>query len=228
MLALFALALSVVTGDTIIAGSTVVAGTSLPRGTIVKQLAIEDSGGVQILGTVTQQLSAATVRGVPGLLSVQTFQLGDRRTVDSSFVDSRTLRPIGHWSHNESRVMALDFDATRVTGTIVPASGATKTVDQSTAVATFDSNVADLVYAVLPLADGYTATVPTYVYEEGGLVWTDITVADAPPIAGEAVWRIRVHSATRDVEYWVSRTTRWVVRSRYQLAPGRTLRIERI
>jgi len=214
--------------DTIAAGDSVVRGRSLLLGTTIKQLVMEDSSGRQVLGRLTQQLGTATIGGKTGMLSVQTFDLGGKQTVDSSFADLRTLAPILHRSHNESRAMTLDFDLARVTGAVKPSSGDAKAIDQTTAVATFDSNIADVVFAALPLSDGYSASIPTYIYEEGGLVWNEITVTNAQPVDGVAVWLVRAHTAKRDVEYWIARQSRTVVKSRYQIAPGRALVIERI
>ena len=225
LISLFVLILA---SDTVAAGDSAVRGQSLLLGTTVKQLVVEDSSGRQVVGRLRQYLGTATIGGKTGLLSVQTFDFGGTQTVDSSFADLRTLAPILHRSHNESRAMTLDFDLAHVTGTVVPKSGAAKSIDQTTAMRTFDSNIADVVYAALPLSEGYSASIPTYVYEEGGLVWNQITVTGAPAIGGEPVWLVRAHSATRDVEYWVSRRSRSVVKSRYQVAPGRALIIERV
>ena len=214
--------------DTIAAGDSAVRAQSLLLGTTVKQLVMEDSSGRQVIGRLTQQLGTATIGGKTGILSVQTFEFGGKQTVDSSFADRKTLAPILHRSHNESRAMTLDFDVARVTGKVAPASGTAKAVDQTTGRPTFDSNIADVVYAALPLADGYSATIPTYVYEEGGLVWNDITVTKSAPIGDEPVWHILAHSAKRDVEYWVSQRSRGVIKSRYQIAPGRAFIVERI
>jgi hypothetical protein len=212
--------------DTVSAGDRVVRAAALALQTTTKRMVLEDSSGSHVLGTLTQTLSRVTIAGRSGLLSVQTFEFGGKRTVDSSFADARTLRPILHRSHNESRVMTLDFDAARVVGAVTPSAGERKAIDQVTAVPTFDSNIADLVYAALPLAEGYAATVPTYVYEEGGLVWSDVSVRGDAPVDGQPVWRVHVHSAKRDVDYWVARKSHTVLRSRYQVAPGRVLRIE--
>ena len=214
--------------DTIAAGDSAVRGRSLLLGTTIKQLAMEDSAGKQVVGRLIQQLGTATIGGKTGLLSVQTFELGGKQTIDSSFADLKTLAPILHRSHNESRAMSLDFDLAHVTGAVKPASGDAKPIDQTTAVRTFDSNIADVVYAALPLADGYSTTIPTYSYEEGGLVWNEINVTAAPALDGVPVWLVRAHSAKRDVEYWITRQSRAVVKSRYQIAPGRAFVIERV
>ena len=214
--------------DTITAGDSSVRGDSLLLGTTIKQLVLEDSAGRQVVGRLVQELSAATIDGRKGVLSVQTFDLGGKQTVDSSFADRRTLAPILQRSHNTSRVMTLDFTPRRVTGTVVPTTGDRKSIDHAVARPTFDANVADLVYAALPLADGFSTVVPVYIYEEGGLVWNDVSVSAAAPVAGEAVWLVRVHSASRDVEYWIGRRSHAVLRSRYGIAPGRSLVIERI
>lgn len=218
----------VLASDTIAAGDSAVRGQSLLLGTTIKQLVMEDSSGRQVVGRLTQRLGTATIGGRTGLLSVQTFDFGGKQTVDSSFADLRTLAPILHRSHNESRAMKLDFDLAHVTGAVTAKSGEVKPIDQTTAVRTFDSNIADVVYAALPLADGYSASIATYIYEEGGLVVSQISVSAAPPLAGEAVWLVRAHSGARDVEYWISRGSRTVVRSRYQIAPGRAFVIERV
>lgn len=226
---LIPLAVAILTAtDTIAAGDTTVRGRSLLLGTTVKQLVMEDSAGKQIVGRLTQQLGTATIGGKTGMLSVQTFDLGGKQSVDSSFADLKTLAPILHRSHNESRTMRLDFDLAHVSGSVAPRSGDPKTVDQTTTVRAFDSNIADVVYAALPLADGYSASIPTYIYEEGGLVWNQITVTSSPPVGEEPVWLVRVHSPTRDVEYWIAKRSRAVVRSRYQIAPGRAFIIERV
>lgn len=205
-------------------GDPSVRGSRLTPGRFVKRLTrVAPDGSEEDLGTLTQWLGPAP-DGPPGaLLSVQTFRSPDGATVDSSWMSGETLAPIRHRSHNARRVMALDFDGSRVRGSVRPADGEEERIDQALDPPTFDSNVADLVVSALPLAEGYRARVPTYVYERGGRVWSDVEVEGVEEVSagGRTVeaWKVRAGSGG-STRYWIARDDRRVVRSEYRLDDG--------
>jgi len=185
------------------------------------------------MGEQVQVLTTGTWRGRPTLISVQRFETPRGTIVDSSVNDLATLAPIRHHSSGAGRTMALDFAGARVTGRYAPADSAALAIDQHFAARPYDSNVFDLVIASLPLAGGYAAHVPFYVYEQGGVVWYDVGVTGRERTTlrdGAAVdtWALTVQEAGRlRARLWITDAPREVVRSTYYISPGMEYTVSR-
>ncbi len=218
---------------TIVAGDSVVDAEGLPHGTVVKRFYMIRGDSTSVIGIDSQTVKVVDIEGVRGLLSVQAFVASSGTTRDSAFGDPRTLRPYWHHSHNPARVMTLRFDGAHVAGHYVPARDSVRAVDQTLDAAVFDSNVADLVIASLPLAPGYHARLPVYIYERGGLVWYDVAVSGHEPVPMEHggpvdAWKVSVRSANVQTTWWIDRRTHAVVQSQFALANGTVYRSVRI
>jgi hypothetical protein len=211
------------------AGDTRVMGESIALGVFKKHMFTVRDGKRVVAGNLLQTLEE---RPQGRLLSVQTFDYRGQTTVDSSLSDHATLKPIRHRSHNPKRVMALDFSGSRIVGTYRPAKGEAKTIDQNAERPVFDSNISDLVIAALPLKPGFAARIPCYIYEQGGLVWYDVSVADEVTLtmksAGRiACWKVVANAKGRKSTYWIRKEPREVVRVEVEIPGGRFL-IERV
>ena len=208
-------------------------GGRLALGRFEKSMTIIDSGGrAAPYGMLVQTVQRETLGGVAGLLSVQTFDGTSGTTIDSAFADAQTLSPIWQWSHNSARVMQLEFHGRRVTGSYAPTGNPVTNIEQDLAQAPFDANVQDLVIAALPLAAGFHARVPVYIYERDGLVWYDVSVTgreDLPAaLGGGWAWTVTLSSDHGPSgRYWITDRPRAVVRSEFGMPDGRTFRIER-
>lgn len=180
-------------GATIIRpGDRVVNGDALPLGTATSRMLLVKDGVERQVGTFRRTISATSVHGEPALLVVVTVDNQNGRLVDSTTVLRHSLAPVSLRSYNKQRTMSLDFASDRVTGSFVPTDSAATAIDYPFAQPLFDSAIIDLVYAALPLREGYAARVPGYIYELGGLAWFDLDVTGKTTVAGREAWQARM------------------------------------
>jgi hypothetical protein len=203
-------------------------GARLQLGSFTKRILLLQDGREREVGRLRQDLTPADLDGRAAVLSVQTFETADGVAVDSAAFERESLRPLRHRSHNRSRTMALDFAGSRVTGRVTPVEGPPREVAQQLAAQAFDSNITDLVAASLPLAPGYAARLPLYVYEQGGLVWQTLRVVGSTRLARTdgaraEVWLVEMRGGETSATYWIARDDRRVLRSSYALPGGGTL-----
>jgi hypothetical protein len=195
------------TTRTVAAGDTVVDGGRLAVGRTEKVLRVAHGDSVRDYGLLVQTLTRVATEEGPRLLSVQYSPRGLFPT-DSSLSSARTLRPLRQHSHSSSRMMRLDFDGRRVTGSYEPADSAARRIDQAYGTAPFDANVGDLVVAALPLRIGRVFRVPTYIYERGGLVWETVAVRsrERRRVGGRAmdVFRVVGSGPGGTTTYWIT------------------------
>lgn len=184
------------------------------------------------LGTQTREVRLVTVNGRSAIRRVMTFATSRGTIVDSTLTFVDGLVPISEISHQPTKVMRLDFDGAHVTGTITPTDSAAHTVDQTQA-PVFNSTDIDLVVSSLPLADGYRAVLPFYVYEHGGLEQDTVAVSGSEVIQGPAgprrAWITHVSMPGTDLVYWIDTESRDVLQAEYHMkANGMVLRMIRI
>ncbi len=208
-------------------GDTLVDGRRIHPGSTTKHMILTGMGAPRDAGTMTQVIESTSVEGHAAMLSVQAFAGG---VVDSSFFDPRTLRPIRLRSHNPSRVLSLDFDGANVSIHFTPAEEPKIATIKQLKRPAFDSNVADLVFASLPLARGFFVRIPVYTYESGGLVWYLARVTGTDSVTGTsgartAAWALELQTPERKIWYWIARDSRRVVKTEYDLGGGRKLTI---
>jgi hypothetical protein len=151
-------------------------GRGLKLGSLVRTHQLTRDGRTQSRGESTQQLERVTVRGRPLLVATRIFETPAGPAIDSSYADARTLEPVRHVGIHRSRTMVLEFQGTRVGGKYAAQNEPEHPIDHRMAARPFDSSLYDLVVAALPLREGYTARIPFYVYEQGGLVWYTVRV----------------------------------------------------
>ena len=218
----------------IAAGDSIVRGDLIARATVRKRMVLVRGDSEHVVGWLTQTIGRSRWSGRRALLSVQTFADtgGVITTTDSAWAEPQHLRPLAQRSHGSHREMRLDFHGDSVTGQVLPDSGGSAAIAADPGLPVFDANTVDLVIAALPLAPGFRAKLPTYIYEEGGGVWYEITAvrSDTATIAGErrAVWLVSVTTGTKVVRYTIDRRTRRVLRSEYSLPHNTVLRIEQV
>jgi len=205
--------------DTIAAGTRAVSARYLTDFTVVRKLTLTRGDSVTPFGTQTETLTAARLNGRPVLLDVLVFDTPRARTVDSSWVDPETLKPLRFQSHNAARTIRLDFVADRVRGQTSPADSAPIFLDRRLGVAPFEWNVLALAVSALPLRPGYCASLPVYSDRSGRVSWYQVRVVGDTTIerksrGPEAVWEVvaRPDSAAPQARYWISRHHRVVSR----------------
>jgi hypothetical protein len=143
-----------------------------------------DSGRLDTVGTMVRSLrSMSPAQGHPGWGVVVTY----RRphivpSVDSLRLDATTFFPVSERRHNAHGLTRLVYDGAHVHGVID--SGATvRAVDTTFEAAPFAAAQLELVIRALPLAPGFTATVPMYYPAYSGLVRTTVRVVGSDSAA---------------------------------------------
>lgn len=170
-----------------------------------------------------QETSRISHAGRPALLKVITVETPRGLVIDSTIADLRTLQPISHISHSAVQAMTLNYEGNRVRGSIVPAGKPPEPIDQVFPTRLFDSGIMDLVVAALPLAEGYSARLPFYIFEHGGLVWRTLRVTgtEVVPAAGMAgqVYLVELKGESQVLRFRIDGRTRRILSTTYEF-PG--------
>ncbi len=203
--------------DTVQAGDMVVDATRLRPFSLVRQLTMTRGDTVKPFGRQSEQLARATLDGRQVLLGVLTFETPNATTIDSSWIDARTLRPLRMRSGNAARVVSLEFDGRRLRGQATPRTGAATSLDQQLNVRPFEWNMFGLAVSALPLRPGYRATMPVYVDRFNRIVWYSVEVVRdtslrRPTGTRAPMWEVLAtgDSAVPSARFWVSQRHRFV------------------
>jgi hypothetical protein len=205
--------------DTVRAGDAIVAANRLHPFTLVRHLTLTKGDSVRPFGRQTEALTRTTLDGKPVLLDVLVFDTPNGKTIDSSWVDGRTLRPLRSRSHNASRVVRLDFEAGRVRGETTPTTGPATQTDERLPVQPFEWNVFALAVAALPLQPGYRAVVPVYSDRSSRVAWYAVEVLGDTVVARSGgarvpAWEVlaKADSTVPTARFWIAQQERVVDR----------------
>ncbi len=205
--------------DTVTAGARTVSSKYLTDFTVVRRLTLTRGDSSSPFGTQTETLTSGRLNGRPTLLDVLVFDTPRAKTVDSSWIDPATLKPLRFQSHNAARTVRLDFLADRVRGQSTPADSAPTVFDRRLGVAPFEWNVLALAVSALPLRHGYCASLPVYTDRFDRVSWYEVQVVRNTTInrkkrAPEPVWEVlaRSDTAAPEARYWISQRHRVVSR----------------
>jgi hypothetical protein len=205
--------------DTVSPGTRTISPEHLRDFTVVRQLTLTRGDSISPFGTQTETLTSGELDGRPTLLDVLVFDTPRGKTVDSSWIDSKTLKPLRLRSDNAARSVTLEFGDGRVQGRTVPADSAPVITDRTLEVSPFEWNVMALAVSALPLKEGYCASLPVYSDRSGRVSWYQVEVVGDTMIERksrrpEPVWEVvaRADSASPQVRYWISRHHRVVSR----------------
>jgi hypothetical protein len=203
--------------DTVQAGDAVVDAARLKPFSLSRRLTMTRGDTVKPFGRQSEQLTRDTLGGRPVLLDVLTFDTPNAITVDSSWIDARSLRPLRMRSSNSSRVVSLEFDGRRVRGGTTPQSGTRTTLDQQLGARPFEWNMFGLAVSALPLEVGYRATMPVYTDRFGRVVWYTVEVVRDTSLVRASGYRAPMwevvatgDSAAPSARFWVSQRHRFV------------------
>ncbi len=207
------------TCDSVTAGASAVSSRHLSDFTVVRRLTLTRGDSSRPFGTQTETLTSGRLNGRPTLLDVLIFDTPRARTIDSSWIDSETLKPLRFQSHNAARTVTLDFAADRVRGQTTLADSAPTSFERKLGVAPFEWNVLALAVSALPLREGYCANLPVYTDRFDRVSWYRVHVVGDTTIerktrGPEPVWEVvaRADSAAPEARYWISRRHRVVSR----------------
>jgi hypothetical protein len=203
--------------DTVEAGDAVLDAARLEPFSLERELTMTRGDTVKPFGRQSERLTTDTLNGHPVLLDVLTFDTPNAVTVDSSWIDARTLRPMRMRSSNASRVVALEFQDQRVRGGTTPRGGAPTSLDQQLGVRAFEWNMFGLALSALPLEPGYRATMPVYMDRFGRVVWYAVEVVRDTSIVRAnghhaPMWEVlaTADSVGPSARFWVSQRHRFV------------------
>lgn len=203
--------------DTVQAGDAVVDAARLRPFSLVRHLTLTRSDTVRPFGRQSEELTSGNLAGRPVLLDVLTFETPNATTVDSSWIDAGTLRPLRMRSTNPARVVSLEFDGRRVRGGTTPSTGAPTSLDQDLDVRPFEWNMFGLAISALPLRPGYRVTMPVYVDRFGRVVWYAVEVVRDTSLVRASgrqapMWEVVAtgDSAAPSARFWVSQHHRFV------------------
>lgn len=213
----------------VVPGLSVQVGAIPEPDTVIYRRTITRSGRDTTAGTRTVVRRIVAGPGGGRLLEVeQRFPGGGGEIVDTALADLRTLRAVAHRSHQPARTMRFEFVGGEAVGSVSergPARDSSPRVEpvhQALGGPIFDSNVLELVVAALPLEPHFTATLPFFIYEQGGRVQMPVAVREEtrvefPGLGARAVWVVTVGVPGAPATVWVDAETRAVLRVRYDL-----------
>jgi hypothetical protein len=198
--------------DTVEAGEAAISPKHSQGFTVVRRLLLTRGDSTMPFGTQTETLTYTRLNGQPTLLDVLVFDTPRGKTVDSSWVDQLTSRPLRFRSNNATRSVTLNFEGERVRGRNVPSTGPSTEIDQGLGIRPFEWNILGLAIGALPLRAGYCAKLPVYSDRFDRVSWYRVEVVrdttverkSRPP---EAVWEVvaRAETPAPSARYWVSR-----------------------
>lgn len=205
--------------DTVQAGDAIVDATRLSPFSLVRHLTMTRGDTVKPFGRQSEQLTSGTLDGRPVLLDVLTFETPNATTVDSSWIDASTLRPLRMRSSNKARVVSLEFEGQRVRGGTTPSTGSPTTLDERLDARPFEWNMFGLALSALPLRPGFRATMPVYIDRFSRIIWYSVEVVRDTSIVRRTgthapMWEVLAtgDSAVPSARFWVSKRHRLVDR----------------
>jgi hypothetical protein len=227
-----------VEGTPVVPGLEIYINQSPQRDTVVFQRTVTRNGRDSSAGVRTVVTRAIVDRPGAHLVEIeQRFPAGTSEIVDTSINQLHTMRAVAHASHQPMRTMRFNFEDNSVTGTVATkgANGDSVTdVKQDVGGPIFDSNVIDLVIGELPLAPGYSATLPFFIYERGGRVMTPVKVRERASLplgklGQRDVWVVDVGIPGAPATMWIDAQAHTLLRVRFDVtARSMVLTDERI
>jgi hypothetical protein len=203
--------------DTIQAGDSRVEAARLRPFAIERRLTLTRGDTLQSFGRQSESLDFHTLDGRPVLLSVLTFETPRATTVDSSWLDAATLRPIRMQSSNAVRTITLEFEGNRVRGGTTPSAGSPTTIDHRLSARPFEWNMFGLALSALPLGPGFRAAMPVFMDRFERVVWYRVEVLrDTVLVRSNGhrapMWEVlaTADSAAPSARFWVSQRHRFV------------------
>ncbi len=199
-------------------------GATLRAGSFTRRMLLVRGGQTQEVGKVTDDVRIANGE-VTLVQNISSPMIG--QSIDTVVFKQATFAPIRHRGKSAQRTLAIEFNGTKITGSSVPASGASATpIDLTSDVALFDVGSLELMLQVLPLAPDYAVKLPGYLVEAGGKTWVSVRVAGSEQITGAAgtapveAWVVETETAGQKFRYWVNKATREILKTSFTPAPG--------
>lgn len=135
----------------------------------------------QPFGTLTRTVTVDEAAGEA--LFVTAMEMMGQKFSDSTRTDWPALTTRSHRSQNPQRRLDFDVADGRLTGEHQAEGAATEAFEMNVDGPIYDSSMLGELASLLPIAEGYTATVPAYEYEAGGLAEYTVRVLGSEKLA---------------------------------------------
>lgn len=177
-------------------------------------------GKQQRTGFLIDRLDTVRVNGETMLRRVyRTTDAVLGNSVDTLVDALATLQPRSVRSYSDRGTERLDWQS-RVVGVVEEPDSPERTVDSALPKGWYSSASFDLILRACPLADGYDVAVPTFSGREGSRVLT-ARVAASEQVEGHGdTWRIEADVAGLPVTFWISKSSRRLVRQIMHISPA--------
>ena len=202
-----------VAGGSLVAGDARVEGGLITPGVSRFRMSASANGEARELGTLTQEVTRVNEGGRDLLRMVMSMDSPAGDGVDTAYVDAKTLAPVRLRGHNTSGTISLDFNGAKVLGNKVDADGKVQPVTQTTEAPAFDASVIDFLVTALPLSLGYTARLPVFMVEQGGLAWYNVRVVGDVIVSGEPAYGVDVQIPVGVARYSIAKNGRRLLSS---------------
>lgn len=198
---------------------------ALPPQSDEKRVLLVEGDDARVVGTTSERIREAEVRGRPALHRVQTLQsaeLGSRRAETVVFRES--FAPHSHLDDSGDERISIRYRGLEVTGERRQSDGTVTHLEATLETPVFDSHSLEMVLRLLPLESGYAAQVPVFHAGRGRQMTVEVRVLGRDPVTdrGRRIhsWRVRTDWGGVHQEYWISGRTRALVRQSSHLADG--------
>jgi len=177
-------------------------------------------GQPQRTGFLIDRLDTVRVNGKTMLRRIQrTTDATLGSSVDTLVHALATLQPRSVRSHSDRGTERRDWETSRVVGVVEESDSPARSIDSPLPKGWYSSASFDLILRACPLADGYGVAVPTFSGREGSRVLT-AHVAGSEKVEGHGeTWRIEADVAGLQVTFWISKTSRRLVRQIMHVSP---------
>lgn len=180
------------------------------------------------VGRLVETMRADTINGVAIVSRVLRLQRGTLQLVDSTTLFAKTLAPRTRRALQQNRRVLLEFNGTRVKGSLAPLDAPPVPFDTTFKVAPFDAGNWELVLRALPLERGFSARFPVYDLD-GGLREYRVNVTGSTTVQGEEAYVVILLLArNRESVVWVSKSTGVVLQIETMLGETTMLRQVRV
>jgi hypothetical protein len=140
-------------------------------------------------------------------------------SVDTLVHALATLQPRSVRSYSDRGTERLDWQTSRVVGVVEEPESPVRSIDSPLPSGWYNSASFDLILRACPLADGYEVVVPTFSGLQGSRVLT-AKVAGSEEVEGHGdTWRIEADLAGVPVTFWISKSSRRLVRQVIHVSP---------
>ena len=200
--------------DSLFVGSPALRGVSLRTGVDTTEVFAVQNGTRRLVSTSVQTITVTD----GAYLVAQENRSSRASAVDSIWVEIGTFATRRHVEVTPAGWRRVSFDALDVHGTVKDSSGE-HTFDVHRTRALIDNSIVAALADVLPLASGYTATIPSYDVGAGAAGedrFMTLRVMDAEPVEREAArpvaWKVEMNFTASTQQWsvlrWVDRATR--------------------